>query len=125
MPVWLYQAGPWGGTIFLVATVVLGGGAAYVAGRAIALTWRPAWQLPVYMAVLACAVRFIHYAVFSEPLLSPQNLVVDYAVVLIAAIAGYRLTRSSQMTLQYGWTRPETDAGASPRPDPDEHVKST
>ncbi len=31
--------------VFMLVTVILGGGAAALAGRAIALTWRPSWQV--------------------------------------------------------------------------------
>jgi hypothetical protein len=43
MPVWLYEAGPQGLWIFLLATVALGGLAALATGRALAQTWRPIW----------------------------------------------------------------------------------
>ena len=38
--------------VFLLVTVVLGGGAAALAGRAVALTWRPWWQVVIYMRML-------------------------------------------------------------------------
>ena len=39
--------------VFLLVTIVLGGGGAALAGRAIALTWRPWWQIVAYMLLLA------------------------------------------------------------------------
>src|SRR5437764_2789032 len=45
---------------FLLVTVVLGGSAAFIAGRAVAQTWRPWWQGVAYMLILGAAVRFIH-----------------------------------------------------------------
>ena len=103
MPSWLYDAGPYGHWIFLLVTVILGGLAAFATGRALAQTWRPVWMLPLAMVLLACAVRFIHYAVFSETLLSARNFVVDFIVVTAIAFAGYRFTRARQMAQQYGW----------------------
>ena len=47
-----------------LVTGVLGGGAAFLAGRAIAQTWRPFWSVLVYMAMLGAAVRFVHFALF-------------------------------------------------------------
>ena len=44
--------------IFLLVTVAMGGGAAYLSGKAIAQTWRPFWHVPLYMLPLAAAVRF-------------------------------------------------------------------
>src|SRR5262249_15242456 len=48
--------------VFLLISVVLGGGAAWLAGRAIAATWRPWWHVAVYMAILTLAVRFLHFS---------------------------------------------------------------
>ncbi|MFL5055122.1 MAG: DUF6867 family protein, partial [Microvirga sp.] len=69
--------------VFFFLTVVFGGGAAFLAGRALAQKWRPVWQAVVYMLLLGVAVRFFHYALFEEPLLSPYYFVVD-CIVLIA-----------------------------------------
>ena len=96
----LGENGPW---VFLLVTCLLGGAAAFVSGRAMAQTWRPFWQVPLYMLGVAAAVRFIHYALFGEVLLSPKNLVVDFLIVMIAAAIGYRLVRAGQMAHQYGW----------------------
>ena len=49
---------------FLLVSIVLGGGAALLAGRAIAATWRPYWQIVAYSFMLAAAVRFIHFSLF-------------------------------------------------------------
>ena len=35
----------------ILVTGVIGGGAAFLAGRAIAQTWRPFWSVAVYMAM--------------------------------------------------------------------------
>ena len=39
--------------VFLLVTVLMGGGAAWLAGRAIAATWRHWWHLALYMVVLS------------------------------------------------------------------------
>ncbi len=97
----IYEDGsPW---VFLLVTIVIGGGAAFVSGRAIAQTWRPFWHVPLYMLGIAAGVRFLHYALFDEVLLSAGSLATDFAVALIAAAAGYRLVRAGQMARQYGW----------------------
>jgi predicted permease len=101
MPEWLYTSGPNGVWVFTLLTVVLGGGMAFVSGKSIAETWRPLWQVPTYMALLALAVRFAHFALFEEVLVSGRNLLVDYAVLLVMALLGYRLTRQRQMATQY------------------------
>lgn len=89
--------------LFLLVTVVMGGGAAWLAGRAIAATWRPLWQVAAYMLLLGATVRFLHFALFEGTLLSPQFYAVDTIVCLIFGYLGFRATRVSQMVTQYGW----------------------
>jgi NO-binding membrane sensor protein with MHYT domain len=89
--------------LFVLVTIVMGGGAAYLAGRAIAATWRPWWHVAFYMLLLGLAVRFIHFALFEGTLLSPQFYAVDTAVCLLFGYLGYRVTRVGQMTAQYRW----------------------
>lgn len=96
-----YEAeSPW---LFLFLTVILGGAAAFQTGRAVAQTWRPLWLLLFYSMVIALAVRFLHYALFQETLISLQFYIVDTLVCLIAASIGYRLSRASQMARRYCW----------------------
>ena len=101
MPTWLYTAGPNGLWIFLLVTVLLGGGGAFISGKSIAETWRPLWQVPVYMILLALGVRFMHFALFEEIFVSLGNFIVDYCVLLCLALTGYRLARARQMADQY------------------------
>jgi len=89
--------------LFLLVTVFIGGGAAWLAGRAIAETWRPWWQVAVYMLILGAAVRFLHFSLFEGTLLSPQFYAVDTVVCLILGFLGFRVTRVAQMATQYGW----------------------
>jgi len=89
--------------IFILVSVIMGGGGAWLAGRAIAATWRPWWQIVVYMLILAAAVRFIHFALFDGTLRSLHYYLVDAAVVLAIGLVGYRYTRANQMTTQYRW----------------------
>jgi hypothetical protein len=103
MPSWIYEGGDNELWIFLLVTVAMGASAAFATGRAVAQTWRPAWHIPIYMLGIAAAVRFFHYALFDEPLLSLPSFLVDFAVTLLAAGFGYRLTRARQMVRQYGW----------------------
>jgi hypothetical protein len=101
MPAWLYTSGPNGLWVFMLLTVILGGGMAFVSGKSIAETWRPLWQVPVYMLLLAAAVRFMHFALFEEVLVSARNFAVDFGILLAMSLAGYRMARSQQMSTQY------------------------
>jgi hypothetical protein len=89
--------------VFLLVSVAMGGGAAWLSGRALALTWRPRWHVFIYMAVLGLVVRFLHSALFGGTLLSPHYYLVDTAICLGFAWAGFRTTRTRQMARQYGW----------------------
>ena len=103
MPIWLYPTGANAGWAFLIVTVLLGGGAAFASGRAIADTWRPAWQVPLYMLLLGLGVRFVQFAVLGATLLSWSAYLVDLAVLAAFSCAGYVLTRRGQMARQYPW----------------------
>lgn len=89
--------------VFLLVTVALGGGAAWLAGRALALKWRPYWYAVGYMLLFAGAVRFFHYALFGGTLVSLHYYLVDAAVLILSASLGFRIMRATQMTSQYGW----------------------
>jgi hypothetical protein len=89
--------------VFLLLTVVLGGGAAALAGRAIARTWRPWWQIVAYMLILGAVLRFFHFALFEGTLLSLQYYAGDTAVCLLAGLAGFYTARRAQMLRQYRW----------------------
>jgi hypothetical protein len=89
--------------VFLLVTVVLGGGAAAPAGRAVALTWRPWWQVLVYMLMLGAAVRFIHFTLFNGTLLSIHYYTVDTLVCMAFGFAGFQAARARRMVAQYPW----------------------
>jgi hypothetical protein len=88
---------------FALITVVLGGWAAWMTGRAMAITWRAYWQLIVYLLILTAAVRFIHYALFHGTLLTVQFFLVDAVVLLVVGSLGFRYHRARQMSTQYRW----------------------
>jgi hypothetical protein len=89
--------------VFVILTVVIGGGAAFLAGRGLARSWKPFWRVYFYMALLAAAVRFFHYALFDGNLLSLYYYLVTYAVMLAAGVLGFRAMRTTQMVTQYRW----------------------
>jgi hypothetical protein len=89
--------------VFFFMTIVIGGGAAYLAGRTLAHRWRPLWQAMAYMLLLGLALRFFHYALFGATLLSLYYYLVDTLVLMTAAYLGYRIRRAEQMTTQYSW----------------------
>jgi hypothetical protein len=92
-----------GAGVFALVSIALGGGAAFLAGRAVALTWRPWWHVAFFMLILGGAVRFIHFALFEATLLSLHYYAVDALVCLVFGLIGFRATRAVQMTRQYPW----------------------
>ena len=99
----LYEENAFG--VFVLVTIVLGGGAAWLAGRAIALIWRPWWNVVLAALLIGLGVRFIHFALFGATLLSSHYYVVDTLVAILIGLFGYRLTRARQMARQYGFLR--------------------
>jgi hypothetical protein len=107
----------------VLITGIIGGGAAWLAGRAVAHTWRPFWHVIGYMALLGAAVRFVHFALFEADLLAPLSYAADTAYLLVVGCLGWRITRTAQMVTQYAWLyertgpftwRPKTGLDARP-----------
>ena len=101
IPEFLYEEDSFG--VFVLVTVILGGGAAALSGRAIAATWRPWGQVVAYSFILGEAVRFFHFALFGGTLLSAHYYLVDCAVCLAFGLLGFRAARAAQMVTQYRW----------------------
>lgn len=120
-------AGPSALWTTLILTVLLGGAAAFAAGRAVARSWRPANRLVLYAALLGAAFGFLDYALFENPVIPGGRILEDLALLRVApaaaladlpralagfgvnfvfmlAVAGasYRFTRSRQWRDQYG-----------------------
>lgn len=84
-------------------TLVLGGGCALLAGRAIASTWRTVWIAAAAAFPMAAAVRFVHYALFNETLLEPKSYILELLILLIVICLSFQRTRAVQMVRQYYW----------------------
>ena len=82
---------------------LIGGGAAWLAGRAIAGTWRPFGHVIGYMAILGAAVRFVHFSLFEGTLLSLPSYAADTFFLIVAGSLAWRITRTNQMVRQYCW----------------------
>jgi hypothetical protein len=87
----------------LLVTGVIGGGAAWLAGRAIAGTWRPFGHVIGYMLILGAAVRFVHFALFEATLLSLPTYAADTICLLVIGALAWRITLVNQMVRQYNW----------------------
>jgi hypothetical protein len=87
----------------ILVTGILGGGAAWLSGRAIANAWRPQWQVAIAAVLVAMAARFIHFALFEGTLLSLRSFGCDTLIFLILGLLAWRATRAAQMVRQYPW----------------------
>ena len=88
--------------VFFV-TCLLGGGAAWATGRALADTWRPFGQAIVYLLLLGAAFRFAHFALFQGKLFSLSSYLSDTVYLLAVGGLSWRLTRARRMVTQYRW----------------------
>ena len=86
----LWADEPYGLFTFVLITLVLGGLGAWATGRAMAQTWRPLAMLAPYMVFLTAGVRFLHYALYGEPLLSPTFFIIAYIWTMAVGALGYR-----------------------------------
>jgi len=107
----IYQTSLWP---FLFATVLCGGGAAFMIGREAAKGWKPFWQAALQVMLLSAAVRFLHWVLFvggpitswsqaQESLISLHYYIADAIILMLFAGLGFRLQRRAQMLRQYGW----------------------
>ncbi len=84
-------------------TLILGGGCALLAGRAIANTWRGIAIAIAAAFPVAAAVRFVHFALFNEKLLAPKSYFFEVLILLAVICLSFQRTRAVQMVRQYYW----------------------
>ena len=89
--------------VFIGLTVIIVGGAAVAAGRAIGDNWKPAWQAVAAAVGLAAADRFLIFALFGGDLLSVWGFVLHFLVLAALALLSWRVTRVARMVAQYPW----------------------
>jgi hypothetical protein len=90
-------------TAVILVTFILGGGAAWLSGRAVANAWQPIRQVIITACLLGAAARFIHYALFDGTLLSGASYGCDTLIFLVVGALAWRATRAAQMARQYPW----------------------
>jgi hypothetical protein len=88
---------------FIFVTICLGGGAAFLTGRAVARSWHSYIELVIDIVLLTAATRFIHFSLFRGTLTSVHYFVVDLIVLMAIAFLGHRMTRSKQLSKQYSF----------------------
>jgi uncharacterized membrane protein len=89
--------------VFVGLTLVLAGGAAAMAGRAVGDNWKPAWVVVAAAFGLALADRFLIFALFRGELLSLWGLVLHFAILAGIGLVSWQVTRVGRMVAQYPW----------------------
>jgi hypothetical protein len=89
--------------VYVLLTLLIGGGAAIMMGRNFAQNWRSVWAVVFASLGLALGVRFLHFALFQEQLLTPIGYAIDALSLMAIALFGFRWRRAQQMTSQYFW----------------------
>ena len=97
----LYETESWLQVLFV--TGILGGGAAWLTGRACADTWRPLHHVIGYSILLGAVVRFFHFALFEADLLSLASFLVDTIYLAAVGCLSWRVMRTKRMVTQYRW----------------------
>ncbi|MFG1423840.1 DUF6867 family protein [Roseixanthobacter liquoris] len=88
---------------FMLVTLFLGGGAAWLTGRAVANGWKPFALVLAYSLLLTAAVRFCHFALFKGTLFALDYYLVEAVLLFAIATLGFRSVRKQQMTVRYDW----------------------
>src|SRR5215470_4088156 len=87
---------------FLLFNCLIAPGA-FASGHAVAITWRPWWQIVFYTALLSALLRFLDYALAGGELWSLGGFLLGWAVQLAVAAFAYKLTQARLMVRQYPW----------------------
>ncbi len=89
--------------VLIGLTIVITGGAAVLAGRAIAGNWKPVSHVIFACFGLGLADRFLVYALFEGTLLHLGGFLIHLAVITIMALVAYRIMAVRKMVNQYPW----------------------
>ncbi len=93
---------------FLV--LLLGFWTAWRTGKAVAEGWQGYATVLIYTLLLGVVMRFLHYALFQGPFVSPLLYGIDVLILLVFSTAGYRTRRTTQMVDNYYWLYERTSA---------------
>ena len=102
-------------SVFIGVTVVIGGGAAFMMGQAIAQAWHPWWQNVVYGALLGLASQFLSYSLFDGAFVVASfvsseappfgtafaGYLMNVVVIVAVALFAYRVTLVRKLASQY------------------------
>ena len=90
-------------SVYAGFTVVIGGSAAWLSGRALALGWRPVWMVVPTTLGLALADRFFVWALFAGEFYPATGTLAEFATLLSLGLLAHRYTWTRRMVQQYPW----------------------
>lgn len=90
--------------------LIIGFWTAWRSGKAAAEGWNGYLTVVVYTLLLGIAMRFLHYALFQGPFISPFYYILDVVILLVFSSAGFRIRRTRQMVQNYYWLYEPTSA---------------
>lgn len=94
--------------VLRLLVVLLGFWTAWRTGKAVAEGWQEYPTVVIYTLLLGVVMRFLHYALFQGPFISPFFYVIDVVLLLIFATAGFRVYMTRQMVSRYYWIYEKT-----------------
>ena len=89
--------------VFIGVTVVLFGGAGWLAGRASAMAWQPLRYVLPYGILMGFGARFLTYALFQGTFLTWSGYLLSTGVIITFMCMAHRLYYTRQMVRQYPW----------------------
>jgi hypothetical protein len=88
--------------------VLIGFWTAWCAGTAVAEGWSSYRLVVAYTFLLAWAMQFLHHALFNSPMFSGFYYVLDFVLLLVVSMAGFRYRRTYQIVTGYYWLYEKT-----------------
>jgi hypothetical protein len=89
--------------LLFILVIAVGIGAAWMTGRAAALTWRPYWMAALYFLPLTFAFRFLFFIFTQGHFVTLWGIVGSLAFIFVVGSIAYQATKAGLMTRQYPW----------------------
>jgi hypothetical protein len=89
--------------LLLILVIAVGLWAAWMTGRAAALTWRPYWMAALYFLPLTFAFRFLFFIFTQGHFVTLLGIAGSLVFIFVVGSVAYQFTRAGLMTRQYPW----------------------
>ena len=89
---------------FVMVSLLIGGWTAWRTGKGVAESWgNIVPHVVIYTLLLGIGIRFVHHALFNGTMFSLQYYLIDTVLLMMFSVAGFRVTRATQMATKYYW----------------------